>query len=79
VFFTGVVPRFVPAHDNTVDLLILGGVFNAIGIAWLVGYATLVARAKIALSQGKTRRMIERLSGIVLIGFAVDLALTPRG
>lgn len=75
VFFTSLLPQFVGSHSSAGDLLLLGGLFNAMGIVWLVSYALLAARGQAVLARPRVRRALDRLTGIVLIGLGVRLAL----
>lgn len=79
VFFTSLLPQFVSAHGATAGrLLLLGAVFNAMGVVWLLGYAVVAARGRDLLTRPRIKRLLDRLSGIVLIGPGVRLALEPR-
>jgi threonine/homoserine/homoserine lactone efflux protein len=78
VFFTGLLPQFVPASASSVDLLALGLLFNAIGVCWLLVYALLAARGRNLLVRPRVRRTLDRVNGIVLIGLGTRLALERR-
>jgi RhtB (resistance to homoserine/threonine) family protein len=79
VFFTSLLPQFVGRHGNAADLLLLGAMFNAMGLAWLLGYAVLAARGRALLSRPRVKRNLDRISGVVLIGLGARLALENRG
>ena len=74
VFFTSLLPQFVGAHGSAGDLLLLGLLFNAMGVGWLICYATAVARGRNVLVRPRVRRTLDQISGLVLIG----LGKTPR-
>jgi RhtB (resistance to homoserine/threonine) family protein len=79
VFFTSLLPQFIGAHGQTaVDLLFLGAVFNAMGLAWLLAYALAAARGRDVLTRPRVKRTLDRLSGIVLIGIGARLAVEHR-
>jgi threonine/homoserine/homoserine lactone efflux protein len=78
VFFTGLLPQFVGSHGSAADLLLLGLLFNALGVAWLTSYALLAARGRDVLSRPAVKRRLDRLTGIVLIGLGARLALERR-
>jgi RhtB (resistance to homoserine/threonine) family protein len=79
VFFTSLLPQFVGAHGSATSLLLLGLLFNAMGVCWLVCYATAAARGRSFLVRPRVRRTLDRLTGFVLIGLGVRLALeSPR-
>jgi threonine/homoserine/homoserine lactone efflux protein len=79
VFFTSLLPQFVGTHHAVApQLLLLGALFNAIGVGWLVTCAVLAARGRDLLSRPRVRRMLDRATGIVLVGLGVRLALEHR-
>jgi len=78
VFFTSLLPQFVGAKGTAVQLLLLGLLFNAMGVVWLLAYATAAARGRSVLARPRVRRWLERISGIVLVGLGARLALERR-
>ncbi|HET7531441.1 MAG TPA: LysE family translocator [Mycobacteriales bacterium] len=77
VFYTGLLPQLVPAGaPHTVTLLGLVAAHVVITIAWLTGYVALVTRASAALTRPAVRRALDRLTGLVLVGFGVRIAVT---
>ena len=78
VFFTSLLPQFVGAHSSAGSLLLLGLLFNAMGVGWLSCYATVVARGRNVLVRPRVRRMLDRISGLVLVGLGTRLALENR-
>jgi threonine/homoserine/homoserine lactone efflux protein len=80
VFFTSLLPQFV-SHGSSalVDLLALGALFNVIGIVWLTAYAVAAARGRAVLQRPRVKAALDALSGIVLVGLGVRLALERRG
>jgi threonine/homoserine/homoserine lactone efflux protein len=80
VFFTSLLPQFVDAqHARPQDLLLLGVLFNCLGVAWLLTYASLAARGRDVLRRPRVKRMLDRVSGVALVGLGVRLALERRG
>jgi threonine/homoserine/homoserine lactone efflux protein len=79
IFFTSFLPQFA-AGDNPsfAALLILALTFSAIGLLWLTIYNLGIARAGDFLRRPNVRRIVEGLTGIVLVGFGVRLALERR-
>jgi threonine/homoserine/homoserine lactone efflux protein len=75
VFFTSLLPQFAGARGSAGNLLLLGLLFNALGVAWLASYALLAARGRNVLARPAVGRALDRLSGIVLIGLGARLAL----
>jgi len=79
VFFTSLLPQFVDAdHAQPQDLLLLGVLFNCMGVAWLLGYAELASRGRDVLLRPRVKRALDRLSGIALVGLGVRLAFEGR-
>jgi RhtB (resistance to homoserine/threonine) family protein len=78
VFFTSLLPQFAGADSSATDLLLLGLLFNAMGVCWLVVYALAAARGREVLGRPRVKRVLDRVSGIVLIGLGARLALERR-
>jgi threonine/homoserine/homoserine lactone efflux protein len=78
VFFTALLPQFAPPSEPLVPLLVLGGIFNLMGIAWLTAYAVIMARGGEFLRRPRIGAAIERLTGTLLIGLGVRVALERR-
>jgi threonine/homoserine/homoserine lactone efflux protein len=72
-------PVFIP-HGAQVapTALILGGIFLAEGIVWLAVIVLLGDRLNAVVSRASVRRRMERLTGVVMIGFGVRLAAERR-
>jgi RhtB (resistance to homoserine/threonine) family protein len=78
VFFTSLLPQFVGPDAGVAGLLLLGALFNAMGVAWLCAYGLLVARGRDVFARPRVRRTIDRVSGAVLVGLGVRLAFEER-
>ena len=78
VFFTSLLPQFVGAHGSAGNLLLLGLLFNAMGVAWLICYATAVAHGRSVLVRPRVKRTLDRITGLVLVGLGTRLALENR-
>jgi threonine/homoserine/homoserine lactone efflux protein len=79
VFFTSLLPQFVDAHNaQPQDLLLLGVLFNCIGLVWLLAYAELASRGRDVLLRPRVKRALDRLSGVALIGLGARLAVERR-
>jgi threonine/homoserine/homoserine lactone efflux protein len=75
VFFTSLLPQFVDAHHaHPQDLLLLGVLFNCMGVIWLLVYAELAARGRNVLRRPRVKRTLDRLSGVALVALGVRLA-----
>ena len=79
VFFSSLLPQFVPPGEASFsNLLMLGVIFNLMTLTWLVGYAFVVARVGDVLRRERVRRSFEAVSGLVLVGLGLRLATEPR-
>jgi len=78
VFFSSLLPQFVPAGGPTfLPMLGLGLVFCTMTLVWLSGYAWLVARAGTVLRRPRVRRAIDAVTGTVLVAFGLRVAAEP--
>ena len=79
VFFVALFPQFVPPHDAVFPTALgMAGVIVVVDLIWYSILACVVSRAKRALADGPWQRRIDRLTGAVLIGLGVRLALERR-
>ena len=79
VFFMAFLPAFVPAGASTSQFsLVLGAWFIAETGLWLAVVAWLADRGVRWLRRPMVQRWLERITGIVLIGFGLRLATESR-
>jgi RhtB (resistance to homoserine/threonine) family protein len=78
VFFTSFLPQFVHGGAVFLPLLLLGGLFAMLTLAWLAVYALLIGRSSGLLRRPRVRKALDRFTGAVLIAFGVRLALERR-
>jgi threonine/homoserine/homoserine lactone efflux protein len=71
-FFSSMLPQFASSFSG---LLVLGLVFSTMTLTWLVAYSFAVARARALLRRRSVRRIIEGLTGMVLIALGLRLAM----
>jgi threonine/homoserine/homoserine lactone efflux protein len=71
VFFTSLLPQF---GHSFAALLGLGIVFCAMTLAWLSAYAVVIARAGHVLRRPGVRRLIDAVTGALLVAFGLRLA-----
>jgi threonine/homoserine/homoserine lactone efflux protein len=78
-FFVALFPQFVP-HGAPVlpSALLMAATIVVIDFGWYSALAYLVARARRAFVEGPWLRRFERLTGAVLVGLGVRLALERR-
>ncbi len=75
-FYLSVLPQFLPEGVNPLaGSLGLGAIHVVEGFVWLSLVVLAVTRAKGWLTRPTVRRQLERLSGVVFLGFGVRLAL----
>ena len=79
VFFVAFLPGFIPARASAAAFsLVLGLWFIVETGAWLVILTWLVARGVGWLRGSAAQRWVERVTGVVLIGFGLRLAAEAR-
>src|SRR5205085_9851390 len=75
----GAVPQFIPRGAPVLpNTLAMTAVILAVDLVWYSTLAVLVVRARRAFTEGGWGRRIERLTGAVLIGLGIRLALERR-
>ncbi|MBZ4321326.1 LysE family translocator [Streptomyces huiliensis] len=75
VFYTGVLPTLAPDGLSTaagMSLLVL--LHAALTLAWLGTYVYVVSRARSVFERPRVRRALDRVTGVVLLGFGLRLA-----
>jgi threonine/homoserine/homoserine lactone efflux protein len=76
IFFTSLLPQFVSPHGSALlQMLILGGIYTAFSLAWMSAYALAAVRLAHLLSRPRVKAMIDRCSGLVLVGVGIRLAI----
>jgi threonine/homoserine/homoserine lactone efflux protein len=79
VFFSSLLPQFIArGHASFATLLMLGLLFNAMTLIWLTGYALVVERVGDVLRRDRVRRSMEAVTGLVLAGLGLRLAIERR-
>ena len=80
VFYIATIPQFIPDGVSNIGMgLLLAGVHDAISVVW---FALIIVAASVArrwLSSPAATRIIDRVAGVVLIGFGAKLALEHKG
>jgi threonine/homoserine/homoserine lactone efflux protein len=78
-FYVAILPQFIPAHASHLLMgLVLAGIHDAEGIIWFTGLISAVHLARRFLDSGRARKVMDRITGTVLIGFGLKLALSSR-
>jgi threonine/homoserine/homoserine lactone efflux protein len=79
VFFVALFPQFIPRGAAVLPYaLVMAAVIVCVDLVWYSILALLVARARRAFVEGGWGRRVERLTGAVLIGLGIRLALERR-
>jgi RhtB (resistance to homoserine/threonine) family protein len=76
VFFLTFLPQFVDAGSNTfLPFLIMGFTYTALTAVWFFLYVLLINQISAFMKKPKTQTIIEGITGTILIGFGIKLAL----
>jgi threonine/homoserine/homoserine lactone efflux protein len=76
VFFVTFLPQFVvPGQPLLPRLFALGMIFAVIGWTWLNVYGLFVTRIRSFVTAPRVRQWMERVTGVVLLGFGARLAI----
>ncbi len=76
VFFATFLPQFVvPGRPALPQMLVLGLLFDLLGLTWLTSYGLFVTRMRDFFRSPRVRRRMERVTGAVLVALAGRLAL----
>lgn len=76
VFFVTFLPQFVlPGQPVLPRLLLLGVIFATIGWLWMNVYGLFVTRLREVITTPRVRQWMQRVTGVVLLGFGARLAL----
>lgn len=79
VFFLTFLPQFVtPGSDANAEIALLGLLFNAIATSWWIGYVFLLDRVSEWLRRPVVHRVIENVTGTVLVGLGIRVACERR-
>ncbi|WP_432036317.1 LysE family translocator [Streptomyces cucumeris] len=75
VFYTGLLPTLAPdGLPAATGMSLLVALHAALTLSWLGGYACLVSRARGVFQRPRVRRVLDRVTGVVLIGFGARIA-----
>ena len=77
-FFLSLLPQFASPEQGAGGIVGLGLVFCVMTFGWLGLYSVVVDRARVVLSRSWVRRVLDGVSGVVLVGFGARLALQQR-
>lgn len=76
VFFLTLLPQFIDPHDSAAATsLMLAGVYSAMCAVWLFTFTLAVTRVREALRTPRVTRIVERVTGSVLIAVGLRVAV----
>ncbi|HEX7264570.1 MAG TPA: LysE family translocator [Candidatus Dormibacteraeota bacterium] len=76
VFFVTFLPQFVALGQSVLPrLLELGLIFAVIGWTWMNVYGLFITRIRDFITAPRVRQWMQRVTGVVLLGFGARLAL----
>lgn len=79
IFYLSFLPQFINPDDSVMARsFLLAGIHQFVGSIWLLSIVFFVARLKGVLTRSDVRRKLEAVTGVVLIGFGLKLALEKR-
>lgn len=75
LFFVSLLPQFVQVGEGFIwRLLLLAGLFIAMGLVWLIAYTFAIHSVERFLRRGSIRKAIERVTGAGLVALGLRLA-----
>lgn len=76
VFYTGLLPTLAPSGVAPhVGMALLVLLHAALTLVWLGGYVLMLAKARAFFEKPVVRRVTDRVTGVVLIGFGINVAV----
>jgi threonine/homoserine/homoserine lactone efflux protein len=79
VLFTSLIPQFVARGQSApLQAAVLAGIFVAITLVWLTGYALAASAAQRVLRRDRVQRAMRAVTGTALVGLGVRLAAETR-
>ncbi len=79
VFYLAFLPQFIDLDDPVfAKSILLAGIHALMGVVWLGALASLLERMRVFFASPRVRRSLEGISGAILVGLGVRLAVTER-
>ena len=79
IFYTTLLPQFIePGGNAFAASLLLAATHALLTLAWLLLFAGAASRARLALRRERIRRLIDRVTGSVLVALGIRVALQRR-
>ncbi|MCO8269694.1 LysE family translocator [Actinoplanes sp. TRM 88003] len=78
-FYMALLPQFIPAGATPLFYgILLAGVHVALGLLWSTVLVATARRLRTLLSRPRARRLLDRVTGVVIVAFGVRLATEAR-
>lgn len=75
VFFLTFLPQFVSSGTNPfIPFLLLGITYTVLTFVWFIFYVSLLHKVRQFMNRPSTQKVMEGLTGVVLVGFGIKLA-----
>lgn len=79
VFYLATIPQFIPEGASPLGMgLLLAGIHDVLGLAWFTLIILGASYARRWLASARSSRIIDAVTGSVLVGFGLTLALESR-
>ncbi|MGR0279196.1 LysE family translocator [Marinomonas dokdonensis] len=79
IFYMAFLPQFIdPSHSALAQSLFMASLHFIIAMVWQTFLALMVHRARVWLARPKVAQVLDGLTGVLLVGFGVRLALSQR-
>ncbi|WP_019156276.1 LysE family translocator [Robertmurraya massiliosenegalensis] len=79
MFFITFLPQFVNGANNvTTQLIIMGVIYTVLSITWFFVYVFFINYLREWLMSAKVQRVMDKTTGLILIGFGLKLALEKK-
>ena len=79
MFFLTFLPQFVTEGSNvTIQLITMGCIYTFLSITWFFVYVFFINYLREWLMSAKVQNVLDKATGIVLIGFGLKLALEKQ-
>ncbi|MTE12383.1 hypothetical protein GLP40_06240 [Nocardia sp. CT2-14] len=79
VFYMAMLPQFIPAGSSHLLMgAVMAMVHNLEGVVWFTAIICTAGLARSWLNRDRVRRTMDAVTGAVLVGFGVDLAVGRR-
>ena len=79
IFYLAFLPKFIsPGDPMLAKSLLLAGIHNLLSLIWLSGLVVVIGQGKRWIEKRSVQLWLSRVSGLILIGLGVRLALEER-